>query len=262
MFSSLVFVFGLTIGSFLNVLICRLPRGESILGHSKCPKCQKRISWRENIPFLSFVFLKGRCRNCRLPISLEYPIVELLTGFLFLWLFFIYGRQSMFLIYGFFLISLFLVIAFIDLRHFVILDSLISAGFIIASLYLILNALYFILPCNFFSCSVSDSLFGALFFAGILFSIFLLTKGKGMGLGDVKLAALLGFIFGFKNSISVFYLTFMIGAITAIILLSFKKANLKTQFPLGSVMSAAGIIFLFSDFNLLELINAELIFRI
>lgn len=245
------FIFGLIIGSFLNVLIRRLPKKESILGYSKCPECKKRLTWYDNVPILSFLFLKGRCRSCKSKISWQYPLVELLTGFLFLISFLVYRSNPVFLIYILFLISLLIVIAFIDFRHFVILDSLVLIGFIISLFYLLLTNFYFL-----------SALYGLLFFAGIFLFLFLITKGKGIGLGDVKMAGWLGFVFGFENSISVFYLTFFIGFIYAIILLVFKRAGLKSKVALGSLMALASILFLLSGFNILDLVRAELIFRL
>lgn len=248
----LIFIFGLAIGSFLNVLICRLPQKESILGYSRCPKCRKRISWLENIPVLSFFILRGRCRNCGSKISFQYPLIESLTGFLFLTAFLKYGDNPVFLIYILFLISLLIAIAFIDLKHLLILDSLVLAGFIISFIF-IFSTLR--------SPTLLSHFYGLLFFGGIILFLFLITGGKGIGLGDVKLAGWLGFVFGLENSISIFYLTFFIGFILAIILLASKKAGLKSKVPLGSLMALASILFLLSGFNLLDFINIELIFR-
>ncbi|MEK7659087.1 MAG: prepilin peptidase [Patescibacteria group bacterium] len=249
----MIFIFGLAIGSFLNVLIYRLPRNESILGFSKCLQCRKKIAWHDNIPVVSFFVLKGRCQKCGSKIFWQYPLVELLTGFLFLFSFLVYRENPVFLIYVLFLISLLVAIAFIDLKHFLILDSLILSGFIISFIF-IFFASSFSLPVSHF--------YGLLFFAGFFLFLFLITKGKGIGLGDVKLAAWLGFVFGFENSISVFYLTFFIGFICAIMLLVSKKAGLKSKMPLGSLMALASILFLLSGFNLPDFINSELILRL
>ena len=262
----LIFIFGLAIGSFLNVLIIRLPQPEIskyrniVGGYSRCPKCQKMISWYENIPVLSFLFLRGRCRHCRSSISWQYPIVELLTGFLFLFSFLIYGNHPVFLVYVLFLISLLIVIAFIDLKHLLILDSLILAGFIVSLLFIFL-ASSFQLPASSLQTPASN-FYGLLFFGGILLFLFLITKGRGIGLGDVKMAGWLGFVFGFENSINIFYLTFFIGFIWAIILLVSKKAGLKSKVPLGSLMALASVLFLLSGFNPLDFINSELILRL
>ena len=253
----LVFVFGLAIGSFLNVLIYRLPYKKSFLGRSFCLRCRKRISWSDNIPVISFFFLRGRCRNCKARISWQYPAVELLTGFLFLISSLIYGLSPILLIYVLFLVSLLIVIAFIDLKNLIIPDSLISFGFIVS-----IFSIPQFLDCGVVSCSIKDSSLGALFFAGVFLFLFLISKGRWLGFGDVKFAALLGFIFGLKNSIDIFYLTFLIGFFIAIILLGLKKADFKTEVPLGSIMGAASILFLLTGFSILGLVNSELIFRL
>lgn len=258
----LIFIFGLAIGSFLNVLIYRLPQNESILGFSKCLQCRKLIAWPDNIPVLSFFLLKGRCRHCGSGILRQYPLVELLTGFLFLFSFLVYRENPFFLIYVLFLIGLLIVVGLIDFKHFLILDNLVLAGFIGSLIFMFL----FQVSCFKFqelaSCSLKNSLFGVLFFAGIFLFLFLITKAKGIGLGDVKMAGWLGFVFGLESSVSVFYLTFFIGFIYAIILLASRRVGLKSKVPLGSLMALASILFLLSGFNILDLVNAELIFRL
>lgn len=254
----LAFIFGLVIGSFLNVLISRLPEGKSILGFSKCLKCGVKIDWYDNIPILSFLILKGRCRNCRAKISWQYPLVELLTAFLFLPSFLIYGGDLFFLVFIMFLISLLIAVAFIDLNRFLIPDNLIFIGFLVSLVYLLVFSFTSASPdCQIISCSFKNSIFGLSFFAGILLSLFFITRGKGMGLGDVNLAGLLGFVFGLKNAITVFYLTFFIGFIVAIILVVFKKAGLKSKVPLGLVMAMAAILFLLSGFNLFSFLGLK-----
>ena len=259
----LVFVLGLAIGSFLNVLILRLPQNKSILGFSKCPKCQIRIKWHEKIPLFSFLFLKGPCQNCCSKISFRYFLVELLTAFLFLFVFWAYGGNAAFLVYILFLTGLLVVIAFIDLDHFLILDSLILPGFIFSVSFLLFGA-YYPFPadyCRIVSCSVGNSALGLSFFAGFFLFLFFITKKKGIGFGDLNLAGFLGFVFGLRNAVNVFFLTFFIGFIIAIILLVFKKAGLKSKMPLGSIMAVAGILLLLG-FDLADFIDFELILRL
>lgn len=233
------------------------------MGFSKCRKCQKRIAWPENIPLLSFLFLRGRCRNCNVRISWQYPLVELLTGILFVIFFWTYGGNLSFFFFVLFLIGLLIAVAFIDFNRFLVPDNLILAGFFV-SLFFFLFYVFFSSPpgCGVLSCSLASSIFGFLFFGGSLFFLFLLTKGRGMGFGDVNLGAFLGFVFGLKNSANIFLLTFLIGFVVAIILLAFKKAGLKSKMPFGSIMAVASILFLLSGFNLFDLAGAELILRL
>lgn len=177
----------------------------------------------------------------------------MLTAFLFLFSFWVYGSDLAPFIYVLFLTSLLVVIAFIDFNRFIILDSLILTGFITSLAYF----LFFAKGWSFW-----DSILGLSFF-GLIFSIlYFISKGKWLGFGDVKLGLWLGFVFGLKNSVDIFYLTFLIGFIFAIILLSLKKAGLKTKVPLGSIMVLTSLIFLFSGFSILDLIDAELILRL
>lgn len=251
-------ILGLIIGSFLNVLILRLPEGKSLLGFSKCPRCNKRISWFDNIPVLSFFILAGRCRNCRARISGQYPIVEISNGLLFFFLFSVYGGNQSLLIFLLFLVSLLLAIGLVDFRKLVIPHSLLLTGLIATILFFVFG----FTDCGVLSCSVLSSLAGILFFAGVFLAIYLFSRGKWIGFGDVKLAALLGLIFGLEKSINIFYLAFLFGFAIAIIMLGSGRAGLKTKVPLGALLAAAVILFLLTGFNLLDLMNSELIFRL
>ncbi len=221
---SLIFFFllGLVFGSFTNVLIWRIPKGLSIGGRSVCRKCKAKISWFDNIPLFSFVLLKGRCRNCKSKISFRYPLVELLTGIIFLLLYFKFGLsyQMLFLaLLSPILISIF----FIDLEHQIIPDALIFAGIGFSFLYLVF---------------LSPQLFYSSIFAGLLSSFFLLflhfiTSGKGMGLGDVKLALLGGMVVGLTNLFTWFFWAFLTGAIIGCILILVKKYGLKNKIAFG-----------------------------
>lgn len=241
-------IFGLIIGSFLNSLIYRLPRKKTLLDRSRCTNCNKKIKWYDNLPIISFFILKGHCRNCKKKISWQYPIIEALTGILFLLVFLIY-QNFLSVIYLLFLISLFILIAVIDLKYYIILDKTIIIGVLAAFVYI------FLFPQGCFkeiSCSLLSSIKSITIFAGIFFLVFIISKGKWIGFGDVKLMALVGLIFGLKNSIDIFYLTFLIGLIVAIILLALKKAKLKTEIPLGTILSSAVIMFLLTKFSFVD----------
>ncbi len=244
----------------MNVLIIRLPKSQSILGFSKCPKCGEKIRWYDNIPVLSFFILGGRCRNCRSNISRQYPLVELASGLLFIFLFSLYGENPVFLAYIIFLASLIILTGFIDLKHFLILDSIVLLGLTVFLLYSFgfgFNSP----PASILSSSWIDSALGSLLFAGFFLFLFVITRGKGIGLGDVNLALLFGLVFGLKNSASVLFLTFFIGFVWAIILLVSKRAGLKSKMPLGSAMAAAAIMQL-AGFNLIDFVDFELVFRL
>ena len=231
-----VFVLGLCIGSFLNVLIYRLPRSLTLGGRSFCPKCKKQIAWYDNIPLVSFILLRGKCRKCQFPISLKYPVVELLTGVLFIGV--IGGIRVIGAIgvLGYFaIVSAMIAILFIDLEHQIIPDELIAIG--------VFGALGVFLPSH-LSLLTSNLLSAA---GASLFFLFLhlITKGKGMGLGDVKLVFLMGLVLGFPKIIGSLYLAFLTGAIVGVILILTKKKRFGEHLPFGPFLVGSFLTFLF-----------------
>ena len=211
-------VFGLVFGSFISALTWRYPRGISVnKGRSICPKCKKQIAWYDNIPLLSFIFLGGKCRNCRKPISWRYPAIELATGIGFL----LIGPQIIWLI----TFCILEIIFIIDFEHQIIPDSFVFAGFFF-SLFLITDLLF-------------GSLFAGFLAATLLVLIHLFTKGRGMGLGDVKFAVLGGILVGLRLLPVWFFLAFLTGAAVGIILILGRKAHLKSQIAFGPFLVAA-----------------------
>ena len=213
---------GVCVGSFLNVLIDRLPKNESIVkSRSHCDHCRHKLHFMDLLPILSFLFLNGKCRYCHSPISIQYPIVELLTGILFVFTFsnFQPGNFQLLniniftLLYYLFIISSLIVIFFTDFKYGIIPDKIVYSGIIISFLYLILNTNYLIL---------SNGLSAFFVFAFFLL-IFILTHGRGMGFGDVKLVFLLGLLLGFPKIMVALYTAFLLGAIIALILIIFKR---------------------------------------
>lgn len=232
--SIFIFFIGLIIGSFLNVCIYRIPKGESIsYPPSKCNICGEYIKPYDLIPIISYLLLKGKCRNCGTTLSLQYPVVELLNGFICLMLYFKFGFSLIFLKY-ILITSLLLVISIIDYKFMIIPNKLIIFGFIIVS---ILNILY-----NFPS-SYLNGLIGLLFGGGIFLIIALVTKGA-MGGGDIKLISLIGFALGFKV-LMIILCSFIIGALLSIILLLTKIKSRKDYIPFGPFISISTIIVLF-----------------
>lgn len=222
---ALLGVWGVCWGSFLNVLIYRLPKRLPVIwGRSFCPKCRKKISWFDNIPLLSFVFLRGRCRSCRKKISLRYPAVELLTGALFLLGYLGNLGNLGGIIFSWVLVSAGIVIFFIDLEHQIIPDSILIVGGLYAFVHhLITN--YQLLITNFLPTAIISFIFFLL--------IFLITKGKGLGFGDVKFAFLIGLSLGFPGAVIAFYLAFLTGAIIGTILIIIRKAKFGQKIAFG-----------------------------
>lgn len=188
--SALIFIIGLIFGSFANVLIHRLPQKKSIVKPaSNCPHCATPIAFYDNIPIISYILLKGKCRNCGARISFRYPLVEAVTGILFLGAFLKFGSSWEFPLFAAFFFIL-IVHAFIDYQRFLLLDSLNIAGAVIGIVGLLL------IP----TLSIIDGLFGAAFGGGLMLLVYslglLLFKRRGMGPGDIKTAAVIGLYLG------------------------------------------------------------------
>jgi len=252
-----IFLFGLATGSFLNCLIWRLHKKESMLGRSYCPKCRKMIAWYDNIPLLSFLLLKGRCRHCKKKISWQYPAVELITGILFAIAFIVnihypisniqtisiiqYPLSNIhypnFLLSTFkywFVIAIMIVIFIYDLRWYLILDKVTLPACLIV---LLLN--YF-LGFGLWNLLISG-IIGSSFF---LFQ-FIVSKGKWIGGGDIRLGLLMGLILGWPQVILAIFLGYFIGSIVGVGLIISKKKHLGSQVPLGIFLSTSTIITLF-----------------
>ena len=207
-----LFIFGLVFGSFISALTWRYPKGIPIKkGRSICPKCKKQINWYDNIPLLSFIILGGKCRSCKKPISWRYPAIELATAIGFV----LVGFNIFNLILFCILESIFV----IDLEHRLIPDSFVFVGIFLA-LFLIHDSLL-------------GSIFSGFFAASLLMLIHLITKGRGMGLGDVKFAVLGGLIVGPSLFLIWLFLAFLTGALIGIIMILSKKAHLKSQIAFG-----------------------------
>jgi leader peptidase (prepilin peptidase)/N-methyltransferase len=234
-----IFVFGAVVGSFLNVCIFRLPAEASIVTpRSQCPYCHHPIRNCDNIPLISFIILRGKCRDCGGKISWRYPLVELITALLALLLFLKFSLTLSFLIF-FIFTAVLIVIAFIDLDHQIIPDILTLPGIPIFCL-----AAIFLLKIPWLEC-----LLGLLIGGGILFTIAfvyeLISKREGMGGGDIKLLAMIGGFFGWKSLIFILLFSSFSGAIVGITAMIIKKQDMKYAVPFGPFLSAAAVAYLF-----------------
>jgi leader peptidase (prepilin peptidase)/N-methyltransferase len=239
LFDIFAVIFGAMIGSFLNVCICRLPREESIVfPSSHCPRCRQPIRFYDNIPILSYLLLGRRCRHCAAPISIQYPLVEGITGLSSLLLFIQFGPSWGYLFYFAFVAAL-TAITVIDLYHQIIPDVISLPGIgvgLLASL---------ILP----QITFLNSIFGILLGGGSLFlvaSVYQwLFKREGMGGGDVKLLAMIGAFLGWKAVILTILLSSLIGSITGIAAMLLKGKDFKYAIPFGPFLSLGAVISLF-----------------
>ena len=247
MIYGIVLLFGLVVGSFLNVCIARLPEGLSIVTpRSRCPRCQSPIAWFDNIPILSYLILRGKCRNCGLPISFRYPLVELLNGLLYLWCFYEFGFGGETLIVMA-LCSSFVVILFIDMDHQIIPDAITLPGMIVGLIAapFFMTALMEPLPFGFstvlpdgpYMRGLWNSILGLLSGGLPLFLIGWtwekLRKVEAMGGGDVKLMGMVGSFIGWKGAL----LTIMLGALSGSLvggaLIALKKHKAENVIPFG-----------------------------
>lgn len=231
----LIFLFGLIIGSFLNVCIYRLPFDQSILQpRSYCIKCQTTLQPIDLIPVLSWLSLRGKCRYCNTKITLRYAIVELFTAILFLYMYLQLGLGIR-LLQAIFFISFLIVIALIDYDHQLILDNVLLCA---CGVGILINIL--IANTNSIIINWSSLILGALVGFGILFLIILLSCGR-MGEGDALFAGVLGIWFGWKYILITLYISFLFGGILSLFLLLLGK-KVKDSVPFGSIMAICAFI--------------------
>lgn len=238
-FAGVIFILGAAIGSFLNVCIYRLPRGLSVITPSShCPFCKTTIKWYANVPLFGYIFLGGKCRYCHNKISFRYPFIELITGLVSVSLFKLYGLTPASLIY-FILIASLIVVAWIDMDFYIIPDTISLPGIVIGFLSSV-----FILNLNWL-----DSLVGILLGGGSLLSIALIYKiirnKEGMGMGDVKLLAMIGAFLGWRSIIFIIIASSFLGSIIGAAYLMFSKEDSSKQIPFGPFISIATILYIF-----------------
>ncbi|MEG0328289.1 MAG: prepilin peptidase [Erysipelothrix sp.] len=215
-----IFCFGLIIGSFLGVVIDRLPRHESLVyGRSHCNECNHDLGPQDLIPVLSYCLSKGKCRYCKTKLPLRYPLLEIITAFAYLGVS-ISSITNMDLILNLVFVSLLICITFIDIDTFMIFDR-----------FHVLIAFLAILRIITFNLSWTDHLIGSLIISVPYLIIATLTQG--MGGGDIKLVAALGLYLGFKPMLMNFMLTSIIGGVYALTLLLTKKKSMQAQLPYG-----------------------------
>lgn len=226
----IIFLFGLAIGSFLNVVIYRLDDLKSIIKErSHCRKCKKAIPWYDLIPLLSFVLLKGRCRYCSSAISVQYPVVELAIGALSIFIFLYFGFTLNALFY--FIIFLILTVVFVsDLKSQMIPEEFVWAALVIT----LLGSWYF------GGFGIRNMIFGGIIGGAVPGILVLLSKEKWMGSGDIKLGILLGALSGFYGSILMIFLAFVLGSIVGLGLVFSKKKDLKDSVPFAPFLITSG----------------------
>lgn len=250
----IVFLFGLAVGSFLNALIWRLHTGESILkGRSRCPKCKHVLGFWDLVPILSFLFQKGKCRYCREKISWQYPLVELVTAILFTIAysmtfkfqlpifnkFSIFNFQILELVKWWFVVAVMIVIFVFDLKYSLILDKAVYPAAVVAFLMSPL------LDERGVWHGIATALIAAAIGSGFFLLQYILSKGKWIGGGDIKMGGLMGLILGVKGLLVALFFAYIIGALVGLGLIALKRKTMKSQIPFGTFLAIGTIIAMF-----------------
>lgn len=240
-FSVVVFLFGLVVGSFDNVAIYRIPEGKSLWSpRSFCPNCAKTISWYDNIPVLSYLILRRRCRNCGKSISIQYPLVELTSGLLFLAVFAKVGFVwSAYLLPYLFMVTVLIIVSVIDLQKQIIPNKVIYPSIVIA-----LASMGIVALVEGDAKIIVDGLIGAVVVAAP-WAVAALIFPKGFGMGDAKLAAFTGAILGWRSELVGFLIGIALGAFVGIVLMIAGKKGRKSRIPFGPFLAAGALIALF-----------------
>ena len=231
-------VIGACIGSFLNVVIYRLPLGQSLVSPpSRCPKCGSRLKWYDNVPIFGWLLLGGRCRRCQNKISIQYPIVELITAVLFVMVVWVTPPGPL-LITRLLLVCILIALFGIDLEHQILPNSITLPGIVIGVL------LSTIAPPG-----LRDSLIGAVLGAGILYAIawgyYLWRREEGLGMGDVKMLAMVGAFLGWKAVLVTLVFASFSGALIGVALIASQRGNMKLALPFGTFLALGTLVAMF-----------------
>ena len=236
-----VAIFGLIIGSFLNVVILRFDDLKSMVKtRSHCPKCKKQIAWYDLFPFFSYLLLKGKCRSCKEKISIQYPLVEVATALVFSLLFWKFGLSLEFAVL-LVISGLLMVVLTYDILHLLIADFLIWSAIGIWIVFLAVN--YFFIQHSL--PMVLHSLYGAAALGGFLGLIVLISWEKWMGVGDIKLGFLLGAIVAWPNVLFSTFAAFALGSIISLALIFMRKKSMKDMVPFAPFLILGAYVALF-----------------
>jgi len=230
-----VVTFGLVIGSFLNVVIARLPQRRSLWApRSSCPECGHQIAWYDNIPLISFAALRGRCRACAARIPWRYPLVEAATAALFLIAWIVFAGDLAGFAVAAILVAALVAITVIDLRHQIIPDAITLPGIVVGLAVSVAAG----------RISWHESVVGVLLGGGVFVVIILVSRG-GMGGGDLKLGAMLGAFLGWQALLVALFVAVMLGGISAVVLLLSGRLARKDAIPFGPFLALGGVVALF-----------------
>jgi leader peptidase (prepilin peptidase)/N-methyltransferase len=228
-------LFGAVIGSFLNVCIHRLPRGKSVVWPaSACPACERELAWYENIPVLAYLVLGGRCRTCRAPISARYPIVEAITGVLFAAAYWYYG-PSLLLVSRLLFVCALIVLFAIDLEHHLLPNVITLPGIAVGFAFSLVTEPGWL-----------SSLIGIAIGGGVLYAIaevyYRLRHEEGLGMGDVKMLAMVGAFLGWKLTLVTLMMASFSGSIVGVTLIAMRRGSMKYALPFGTFLAMGAVL--------------------
>ncbi|MCM8711507.1 prepilin peptidase [Clostridium sp. SYSU_GA19001] len=241
--TSYIFILSLCLGSFLNVCIYRIPKGESIINPpSRCGNCKTRLKALDLIPVFSFLFLKGKCRYCKEKISLRYPFIELITGVLITAVYIEYGLNITFIKYSVLILFL-IVIGMIDFDTTDVYFKTTLSG--------IITGIAFLLYIYFSGQSITAYILGAVLGGGVISLIILITRG--MGWGDAEICVLCGLFLGFRLTLVMLFAAFVFGGIIGILLIIFKIKSRKDYIPFGPFLALGAVTAIFIGERVIQL---------
>jgi len=238
------FGLGLAVGSFLNVVISRLGKGESIIfGRSLCPHCRHPLGARELIPLISYIALAGRCRFCHTHISLQYPLVELFTGLLFLMLWFRFSDSPFDFVFWLFFAASCIIIAVYDIKSNLIPSEIVWPLLVGGIAWRVMP----LLASQMQAIEIVQAFKASFLTGGFISLLVLVTREQGMGKGDIPVAFLQGLLLGLQKGLFALALSFIIGAALSIVLLAIKKATLKSKVPFTPFLILSLFVVLFLE---------------
>ncbi len=251
MIEAYIFILGLFFGSFLNVLADRLPHGRTLLGRSKCDNCHHELSWRDLIPIISFIELKGKCRYCKASLSIQYPLSEIFTGAIFLltWILSNQWYQDTTLHIVHIVIAAVLIVMMLsDIRYQIIPDSMQVILFLLGIGRLILLGMLQqdMIMIGWLEYMGWAFLHGVVVMAPLL-TVFFVTKGRGMGFGDVKFAFITGFILGLWSGLGALYIGFITGGVIGAFLILSRRGKPKSKIAFGPFLILGFYMMLFFE---------------
>jgi leader peptidase (prepilin peptidase)/N-methyltransferase len=228
-------VVGVCVGSFLNVCIYRLPRGQSLASPpSRCPHCERPLRWYHNIPIVSWVALRGRCAHCQAPISIQYPVIELVTALV--WLLIVWMTPVGWLLASRLVLATALIVLFmIDLEHQLLPNVITLPGIVVGLAFSV------VAPPG-----PAAALLGALLGGGVLYAIaaayYLLRKEEGMGMGDVKMLAMVGAFLGWRAVLLTLVLSSFAGAVIGVVMMGLQKGSMRYALPFGTFLAVGALL--------------------